>query len=109
MGDAQLRSSDNHCDTAPRLFMMGETTVRKQGTPKAERERATLDLEREGRSLALARRGRRTAAFPGKHCIERSTLSALAEYALDGGIHHLDEYEWQGVMCTRTYRGDGAE
>ena len=43
----------NHCDTALRLFMIGETTVRKQSRRKElrrQRERATLDLEVVGLS-----------------------------------------------------------
>ena len=45
-GDAQLMSSDNHCDTALRLFMIGETTVRKQSRRKELRRQR----ERESHS-----------------------------------------------------------
>ena len=106
-GDAQLMSSDNHCDTALRLFMIGETTVRKQSRRKElrrqregerESERATLDLEREARSLALAR----CAAFPGKHCIEEVHLAhSQSTPCMEGYIIWTSmSGRWQGVMCT---------
>ena len=99
-GDAQLMSSDNHCDTALRLFMIGETTVRKQSRRKElrrQRERATLDLEREARSLALAR-----CAFPGKHCIEEVHLAhSQSTPCMQGYIIWTSmSGRGQGVMCT---------